>query len=104
MRYHPTIVSHMVLHGRHECYLTHEEPGMRSKGGEREPNNFLSQESGICRMFKTQKNNPYKKVMKNTNQHDRKDPHKITKIAKEEWDQTDTWLVKYGQNSKRMSG
>jgi hypothetical protein len=51
-------------------------------------------------MFKTQKNKPYKKVMKNTNQHDRKDPHKITKIAKEEWDQTDTWLVKYGQNSK----
>jgi hypothetical protein len=36
--------------------------------------------------------------MKNTNQQDRNDRHKITKPCEEEWDQTDTWLIKYGQN------
>jgi hypothetical protein len=36
--------------------------------------------------------------MKNTNQQDRDDPHKIMKLAEEEWDQTDTQLAKYIQN------
>jgi hypothetical protein len=39
-------------------------------------------------------------VIKNTNQHDRNDPHKIMKLTEEEWDQTDTWLAKYGQNNE----
>jgi hypothetical protein len=38
--------------------------------------------------------------MKNTNQQDINDPHKITKLAEEEWDQTDSRLEKYGQNSE----
>jgi hypothetical protein len=38
--------------------------------------------------------------MKNTNQQDRNDPHKVTKLAKEEWDQTNTQLAKYGQNNE----
>jgi hypothetical protein len=41
--------------------------------------------------------------MKNTKQQDRNDPHKDTKLVKEEWDQTDTLLAKYGQNSERSS-
>jgi hypothetical protein len=41
--------------------------------------------------------------MKNTNQWDRNDPHKVTKPAEEEWYQTDTRLVKYDQNSERTS-
>jgi hypothetical protein len=42
--------------------------------------------------------------MKNTIEQDRDDPHNIMKLAAEEWDQTDTRLAKYGQNSERMSG
>jgi hypothetical protein len=42
--------------------------------------------------------------MKNTNQHDRNDPHKVTKPVEEEWDQTDIRLAKNGQNSARTSG
>jgi hypothetical protein len=38
--------------------------------------------------------------MKNTNQQDINDPHKVMRLAKEEWDQTDTWLAKYSQNSE----
>jgi hypothetical protein len=41
--------------------------------------------------------------MKNTNQLDRNDPHKVSKLVEEEWDQTDTWLAKYGWNSEQMS-
>jgi hypothetical protein len=41
--------------------------------------------------------------MKNTNQQDKNDPHKVMKLAKEEWDQTDTRLAKYSQNSERTS-
>jgi hypothetical protein len=37
--------------------------------------------------------------MKNTNQHDKNDPNKVKKPVKEEWDQTDTRLAKYGQKS-----
>jgi hypothetical protein len=39
--------------------------------------------------------------MKNTNQPDRNDLHKVTKLAEEEWGQTNTRLAKYGQNSER---
>jgi hypothetical protein len=39
-------------------------------------------------------------VIKNTNQQDRNNPHKVTKLAEEEWDQTDTRLAKYAQNSE----
>jgi hypothetical protein len=42
--------------------------------------------------------------MNNTNQHDRNDPHKIMKLAKEERDQMNTRLAKYSQNSKWTSG
>jgi hypothetical protein len=42
--------------------------------------------------------------MKNTNQQDRDDPHKIMKLAKEEWDQTDTQLAKYIQNREQTLG
>jgi hypothetical protein len=38
--------------------------------------------------------------MKNTNQQERNDPHKVTKLEEEEWDQTNTRLAKYGQNSE----
>jgi hypothetical protein len=55
-------------------------------------------------MFKTLSKNPWKKVMENTNQQDRNDPHKVMKPAEEEWDQTDPRLAKYGQNSEWISG
>jgi hypothetical protein len=42
--------------------------------------------------------------MKNTKQHDRNDPHKIMNLEEQEWDQIDTRLAKYGQNSERTSG
>jgi hypothetical protein len=42
--------------------------------------------------------------MKNTNQQDINDPHKIMKLAEKEWDQKDTRLAKYGQNHERTSG
>jgi hypothetical protein len=42
--------------------------------------------------------------MKNTNQQYINNPHKVTKLAEEEWDQMDTRLAKYGQNSERTSG
>jgi hypothetical protein len=35
--------------------------------------------------------------MKNTNQHDRNDPHKVTKLKEEEWGQADTQLAKYAK-------
>jgi hypothetical protein len=41
--------------------------------------------------------------MKNINQQDRNDPHKVMKPVDEEWDQTNTRLAKYGKNSERMS-
>jgi hypothetical protein len=34
--------------------------------------------------------------MKNTNQQDRNDPHEVMKLVKEECDQMDTRLAKYG--------
>jgi hypothetical protein len=46
------------------------------------------------------KQKPLKKVMENTNQQDRNDPHKVMKPAEEEWDQTDPRLAKYDQNSE----
>jgi hypothetical protein len=55
-------------------------------------------------MFEPLSKNPWKKVTKNTNQHDRNYPHKITKLAEEKCDQTDTRLAKYSQNSERMMG
>jgi hypothetical protein len=42
--------------------------------------------------------------MKNTNQQDRNIPHKVTKPAEEECDETDTRLAKYGQNSEQTPG
>jgi hypothetical protein len=47
----------------------------------------------------TQSKNSWKKVMKNTNQWDRNDPHKVTKLVEEEWDEMNTRLTKYDQNS-----
>jgi hypothetical protein len=38
--------------------------------------------------------------MNNTNQKDINDTHKVTKLAKEKWDQTDNRLAKYGQNGE----
>jgi hypothetical protein len=38
--------------------------------------------------------------MKNTNQQDRNDPHKVIKLVEEECDQMDTRLVKYDQNGE----
>jgi hypothetical protein len=40
----------------------------------------------------------------NTNQQDRNDSHEVTKLAKEKWEQTNTQIVKYGQNSEQTSG
>jgi hypothetical protein len=56
-------------------------------------------------MFHVQnpKQNPYRKVMKNINQQDINDLHKVTNLVEEEWDQTDTRLVKYDQNNERTS-
>jgi hypothetical protein len=42
--------------------------------------------------------------MKNTNQLDINDPHKVTKPVEEKCDQMDTQLAKYGQSSERTSG
>jgi hypothetical protein len=50
------------------------------------------------------KQKPWNKVIKNTNQQDKNVPHKVMKPAEEGWDQTDTRLAKYGQNSERTSG
>jgi hypothetical protein len=47
---------------------------------------------------------PLKKVIKNTNQQETNDPHKVTKPAEEEWDQTGTQLAKYDQNNEQTSG
>jgi hypothetical protein len=38
--------------------------------------------------------------MKNTNQNDRNDPHKVMKLAEEELNQMETRLAKYDQNSE----
>jgi hypothetical protein len=38
-----------------------------------------------------------------TNQQRTKDPLKVTNAAKKEWDQLDTRLAKYGQNSEQIS-
>jgi hypothetical protein len=38
--------------------------------------------------------------MKNTNQNDRNDHHKVMKLAEEELNQMETRLAKYGQNSE----
>jgi hypothetical protein len=46
------------------------------------------------------KKKPLEESDENTNQQDKNDPHKITKLAEEEWNQTDTRLAKYGQNSE----
>jgi hypothetical protein len=51
-------------------------------------------------MFKTPSKNSRKKVTKNTNQQHINNPHEITKLAEKEWDQTDTQLAKYDQNSE----
>jgi hypothetical protein len=42
--------------------------------------------------------------MENTNQQDIIDTHEVTKPVEEEWDQTDTRLAKYNQNSEQTSG
>jgi hypothetical protein len=54
-------------------------------------------------MLKIPSKNPENKVIKNTNQQDINDPHKILKLGEEESDQTNTRLAKYGQNSERTS-
>jgi hypothetical protein len=41
------------------------------------------------------KQKPLKESDEKTNQQDRNDPNKITKLAEEEWDQTNTRLAKY---------
>jgi hypothetical protein len=41
--------------------------------------------------------------MNNTDQKDINDPHKVTKLSEEDWDQTDTRLAKYGYNGGRTS-
>jgi hypothetical protein len=47
---------------------------------------------------------PLKESESNTNQLDRNDPLKVTKLAEEEWDQTDSRFTKYGQNNEWTSG
>jgi hypothetical protein len=61
---------------------------------------LLSQETSKCPMFKTPSKNSGRNEMNNTDQQDRNDPHKVMKLAEEEWDQTDTWLAKYDQNGE----
>jgi hypothetical protein len=51
-------------------------------------------------MFKTPSKNSGRNGMNNTDQQDRNDPHKVMKLAEEEWDQTDTRLAKYDQNGE----
>jgi hypothetical protein len=43
---------------------------------------FLSQETGLRPMFKTPRKTPSRKVMKNTNQQDINNPHKVMKVLK----------------------
>jgi hypothetical protein len=38
-----------------------------------------------------------------TNQHRRNDSIKVMNAVEKEWDQLDTWLAKYDQNSERTS-
>jgi hypothetical protein len=49
--------------------------------------------------------NPKAKILQesdeHTNQHHRNDPLKVMNIAEKEWDQLDTWLARYDQNSKQ---
>jgi hypothetical protein len=74
----------------------------RLKGGgegEQKPNKFFHKKSDYVSCSKSLKESD-----ESTNQHDRNDPHKIIKSAKKEWDQTNTRLAKYDQNSKRTSG
>jgi hypothetical protein len=74
------------------------------RGAELEPNKILSQETELCPTFKNPKQNTLRKVMENTNQQDIIDTHEVTKPVEEEWDQTDTRLAKYNQNSEQTSG
>jgi hypothetical protein len=45
---------------------------------------MLSQEPDLCPTFKTPRKEALKEIMKNTNQQDRNNPHKVTKPTEEE--------------------
>jgi hypothetical protein len=56
--------------------------------------------TGICPKFKPQSQNPAKKSDEHTNQQHRNDPLKVMNVAEKEWDQLDTRLARYDQNSE----
>jgi hypothetical protein len=71
-----------------------KERGRRPEGGEREPNQILSQESTYVAS-----SNPKGKTLEEsdeyTNQQCRNDPLKVTNTTEKEWDQLNTRLAKY---------
>jgi len=60
-------------------------------GGEREPNQILSQEPAYVPTSKPQ-SNFLQEGDENTNQQDGNDPHNVTNAAEKEWNQSDPRL------------
>jgi hypothetical protein len=73
-------------------------------GGEWEPNKISFTRNQSMTHVQDPKQKPLMESDEKTNQQDRNNAHKVTKLVEEEWDQTDTRLAKYGQNSERTSG
>jgi hypothetical protein len=72
---------------------------MRLEGGEREPNQILLQELAYV-----PSSNPKAKTLQESDEHTnnlhRNDPLEVMNAAEKEWDQLDTRLAKYCQNSE----
>ena len=82
--------------------LSVKDRGRRPEGGEREPNQILSQEPAYVPTSKPQ-SNFLQEGDENTNQQDGNDPHNVTNAAEKEWNQSDPRLGRYGQNSEQVS-
>jgi hypothetical protein len=69
-------------------------------GGEREPNQILLQESAYV-----PRSNPKARTLQegddHTNQQHKNDILEVRNAAEKEWDQLDTPIARYGQNSRR---
>jgi hypothetical protein len=59
--------------------------------------------TGICPKFKLQCQN-LQEGDEHTNQQRRNDHIKVMNAVEKQWDQLNTQLVKYGQNSEQISG
>jgi hypothetical protein len=76
-----------------------KDRGKRPEGGERELKQILLQELAYA-----PSSNPKAKTLQegdeHTNQPCRNDPLKVTNVAEKEYDQLNTRLARYGQNSE----